>query len=130
MSANPSLSSSRSSTLARPGAMVLGAALICWRDRSAHWPWVLLALGLGLLLVALFWQAGYRPIDRALKRLQKITVHVFSWAVLLVVFALIFVPGRWILRSRLRAFWRRGKLDTYWVDGPAPSESQDFQRQF
>ena len=130
MPVHPSLTSPRWSTLARPGAMVLGAALICWRDRSAHWPWVLLAVALGLLLVARFWRAGYRLMHRALEPFQEITVRVFSWTVLFAVFALIFVPGRWILRSRLRAFWRRDKVDTYWIDGPLPSESQDFQRQF
>jgi hypothetical protein len=110
--------------------MVLGAAFICWRDRSAYWPWVLLAVGAVFLLLALLWPAGYRPVDRGLKLLQNATVAIFSWAILLVVFVLIFVPGRWILRSRLRPFWCHGKMDTYWLDGPLPSESEDFQRQF
>ncbi|HEY9155776.1 MAG TPA: hypothetical protein VIM69_11635 [Opitutaceae bacterium] len=83
-----------------------------------------------MLLLACFAPAVYQPIDRALKILQDATVKVFSWGILLLIFVLIFVPGRWFLRSRLRPFFRREKLNTYWRDGPLPSESDEFQRQF
>jgi hypothetical protein len=110
--------------------MLLGAALLCWRHHSSPWPWVLVLVTLALVLVALFWPKGFQPIDRGLKVLQDTTVRIFSWAILLLVFVLIFVPGRWLLHSRLRVFWRREKMNTYWLDGPSPTESQDFQRQF
>jgi len=110
--------------------MVLGALLLCWRDRSASWPWGVVIAAITLLILAVFWPGGYAPVDRALKFLQALTVQAFSWAVLLVVFLFIFIPGRWILRSRSRAVFCREKMDTYWIDRPASSDTRDFQRQF
>ena len=116
--------------IVRAAAMLVAAIGLLWRTETG---WALgLAVVMGILLVvALVWPAGYAPVSRSLDRLQRRTVRAFSWFILGVVFAAIFVPGRviiWLLgRARLR---RRQKRDTYWDPYQPTPAVESFDRQF
>ncbi len=110
--------------------MMMGSGILCWRHASASWPLIFLGVAVLLFALAVLWPIGYSPIDHALHRLQHITVQLFSWVVLLIVFMVIFVPGHFLLGRRWRRSFRNEKADTYWIDVSKQTFNDDFQAQF
>jgi hypothetical protein len=110
--------------------MVLGAGLIYWRT-AATWSLLLLA-GFGILfLLALLAPKLYAPIGALFRGLEKGMLRLFTWSLLAVIFALVFVPAGLVQRLRGRsAFSRRKSMDTYWRDCRSEPVAEAFGRQF
>jgi hypothetical protein len=123
---------SRTASILRSGAMLLGSSLVWWRTH-AEWATGLVGLAAILVVLALGFPRAYRPIGGVLEALERGVVKAVSWFLLGLVFFIIFVPGRVFaaLSGRLLRFRSRSeRKDTYWESPVTPASKDSFGKQF
>jgi hypothetical protein len=89
----------RARTILTATAAAIGGTVAWWHWRSP-WAAALACLTGALLVVALVAPRAYAPVYRGLDRIVRGLLQAFTWVVLGLVFALVFVPGRIVLTLR------------------------------
>ncbi len=94
---------------------------------------ILNSIGALILLSGIFLPSFYHRIDRFGQALGKVAATALTWALLVPMFFLVFLPGRIILILRgLDPMCRRlrGPESTYWVARKPVADSAEYRRQF
>jgi hypothetical protein len=131
MSAADPASPSRVRVVLPPAVGLLVAGYWVWRSRAA-WSVALLAAVAVVFLLAVFAPRAFAPVQRVLDAITGVILQVVTYVLLALVFALVFVPGRLVLRLRRRDVLQRAKdaqAATYW-EPVRTIEGGDFGRQF
>jgi hypothetical protein len=115
-----------------PAFAVAFTALGWWRWRTPASLALLLFAG-ALLLLALFAPWLFAPVEQLLRRFGRLVAIAFTWAVLALVFLLVFVPGRLLLLLLRRDPLHRRpdpRRASYWEPLPPAPGVGHFRRQF
>ncbi len=110
-------------------AACVGGWLLWWR---LEYP-VILAVAVALTgLAALAWlrPRSYAPVQRVLDRVLHALLAGFSWAILALVFVLVFIPLRLLRPGTRTRFYRPAPRDGSFLLPSAPLRSDRFLRQF
>lgn len=94
---------------------------------------VLWGISLFLLVTGLFIPFVFRRIEQFGRWIGKWAGLVITWALMMPVFYLIFLPGRLILRLRgIDPMCRKFPTDapSYWVPRKPVQDAEDYKRQF
>lgn len=94
---------------------------------------ILYGIGALILLAGIFVPPAYRQIDRFGQALGRGVATALTWALLVPMFFLVFLPGRGILILRgIDPMCRRlrGPEKTYWVPRKPVAHPDEYRRQF
>lgn len=121
------------------GKMILQAAVpalvgafLLRKDRMVA-GMILCGIGALILLAGIFLPTLYRLIDRFGQALGRVAATALTWALLVPMFFLVFLPGRCILILRgIDPMCRRlrGPEKTYWVPRKPVADPAGYRRQF
>lgn len=111
-----------------------GGALAAWLRWGGPWLAALAGLMAVAAACALFWPRGFAPLQAALDRATAAVLRGLTYALLGLVFAVVFIPGRFVLACLGRDPLARGRAadgESYWRHARAPrAGSGRFTAQF
>jgi hypothetical protein len=123
----------RASRHVEPACALVGAAIAWWVWGAAAFV-VLAALFALLLVLSIVCPRAYEPVHRVQGWLTGRILTLVTWAILSIVFALVFIPAglalRLARRRKIAVSRAMGEGGTYWtnVEGQVPADF--FTRQF
>ncbi len=126
---------SRLRVLLTAAGAAIGGAVAGWHWRTPAAITLAILTG-ALLLLALFLPRVYAPVFRVLDGIVQALLQAVTWVLLGIVFALVFIPGRLVLRLRGRdpldrARTNRKPRPTAWhAPSPTRDPAERFRAQF